>query len=156
MSRCVYVSTCMDKFSSNQHIIKTAKMCYRTLRGQPPKCDYGMRMCMYLRMNGIASRRRLKKGIIVIKMSRIRKDGKYLGFWQPSIDNNLAGEPNKNVIESRLLEELKVGKRFILNRSNGLILKWWWAYQWNSNNITDGVWKWHIQYNLKLCSCISF
>lgn len=88
---------------------------------------FGIRMCVYLRMNGIARGRRLNEGYYSDKDLKDQKRWELFRILQLPIDNNLGSEPNKKVIKSRCLEELKVGKRFILSRVNGLILKWWWA-----------------------------
>ena len=45
------------------------------------KCNYGSMMHTYLRMNRTArGRRRLNEVVVVIKISRIRRDMKYIGF----------------------------------------------------------------------------
>ena len=80
---CIYMLKCAqaDALPTNMQLKKSGKEMLLNLKVTASKCNYGSMMYTYLRMNRIArGRRRPNEVVLVIKISRIRRDVKYVEF----------------------------------------------------------------------------
>ena len=80
---CIYMLKCAqaNALPTNMQLKKSGKDMLLNPKVTASKYNYCSMMYTYLRMNRIArERRRLNEVVLVIKISRIRRDMKYVGF----------------------------------------------------------------------------